>query len=377
MTKKTEGGIIQRKDRPGLWARAVYTDENGRKRVIQRKVANRTEGKLLLKKLLREIEDHGEQIIDGDKLTFVRLAKLYEERKLTPPEYEGENKISGLRSYHIQKVYLKTLTEYFGTRRVKSITHSDLEAFKLARQKTTTKRGGKRAVASVNRELQLLRAVLNFAKRNGWIIRNPFEQGESLISIAQENRRDRVLSRDEETRLLAACHGNRAHLRPILVCALDTAMRRGEIFQLRWKDVDLDNGLISIRASTTKTMKARTVAMTSRLRVELVSLRQLAPDDPEVRVFGIVSDVKRSFAAACRESGVEGFRLHDCRHTATTRLAESGISPLEVMRVTGHSQLSTLTRYFNQTEAQVKKAAAALDDFHSSAVEPERPELIN
>ncbi len=363
------GYVYYDKERKSWTARITYRNESGKVRNIKRQVENRTEGKQFLNKLLREIEDHGEQIIDGDSMTFKKLAEIYEERKLTPPVYKGEAKVSGLRSHQSMKVFLKALVEHFGAKHIKSITHSDLEKFKLERLKTTTVRGSERSITSVNRELQLMRAVLNFAKRNGWIANNPFEQGESLISQAQENRRDRVLSREEEMRLLAACNGRRAHLRSILICALDTGMRRGEILQLRWKDVNIEEGIITIRATTTKTMRPRSVPMSTRLREELKRMREKAPDDTEFLVFGIDSDVKHGFTSACEEAGIEDFHFHDCRHTATTRLAQSGLSPLEVMRITGHSQLTTLTRYFNQTNEQLKKAAAALDAFNSMGTE--------
>ena len=364
------GYVYYDKERKSWTARITYRDESGKVRNIKRQVENRTEGKQLLNKILREIEDHGEQIIDGDSMTFKKLAGIYEERKLTPPVYKGEAKVSGLRSHQSMKVFLKALVEHFGAKRIKSITHSDLEKFKLDRLKTTTVRGSERSITSVNRELQLMRAVLNFAKRNGWIANNPFEQGESLISQAQENRRDRVLSREEEMRLLAACNGRRAHLRSILICALDTGMRRGEILQLRWRDVNIEEGVITIRATTTKTMRPRSVPTSTRLREELKRMLEKAPDDSEFLIFGIDSDVKHGFTSACEEAGIEDFHFHDCRHTATTRLAQSGLSPLELMRITGHSQLTTLTRYFNQTNEQLKKAAAALDAFNSMRIEP-------
>lgn len=367
------GYVFFDQERKCWTARVTYRDESGKVRNIKRQVENRTEGKQLLTRLLREIEEHGEQIIDGDTMLFKKLAEIYEERKLIPPVYKGEMKVSGLRSHVAQKVYLKALTEFFGSKRIKQITHADLEKYKLQRLKSITKQGTERSITSVNRELQLMRAILNYAKRNGWIIQNPFERGESLISLAQENRRDRVLSREEEARLLAECTGRRAHLKPILICALDTGMRRGEIFQLRWKDVNLEEGVITIRATTTKTMRPRSVPITSRLREELQRLKNNAPEDPEFLVFGIESDIKHGFTSACSDAKVFDFHFHDCRHTATTRLAQSGISPLELMRITGHSQLTTLTRYFNQTHEQLKKAAAALDSFNTTVSEPATP----
>lgn len=93
-----------------------------------------------------------------------------------------------------------------------------------------------------------MRRVLNVAVANSWIVRNPFQQGEPLIKPGEESPRERIISREEELRLLAACRSEREHLKAILICALDTGMRRGEIFSLTWSDIDFDSGLITIRA---------------------------------------------------------------------------------------------------------------------------------
>jgi len=150
-------------------------------------------------------------------------------------------------------------------------------------------------------------------KRNeGWILRNPFAAGDSLISLAAENKRERILTRDEEVKLLAACETpQRAHLKAILICALDTGMRQGEIFSLRWRDVDLEEGILNIQAFHTKTMKERQVAITTRLAIELERLKASAPDDRDGLVFGILDNVKRSFTAARSKTGLKDLRFHD------------------------------------------------------------------
>ncbi|MGH9855667.1 MAG: tyrosine-type recombinase/integrase, partial [Blastocatellia bacterium] len=248
--------------------------------MIQRRVVNRTEGKLLLKKLLREIEEHGSRIIDGDRLTFTKLAQVYEEKRLFEPTITPSGKTIGLKSYQMLRRRLKTLKSYFGAKRVKAITHTDIDQFKRERLKTppTRRKTEQRSEADVNRDLQLLRNVLNFAVRQGWLAQNPFALGEPLISIAAEVRRERVLSREEEERLLLACTGPRAHLKPILICALDTAMRRGEMFKLCWKDVDLINREITVRAANAKTARARVVPISARLHTELSQLKAVAID---------------------------------------------------------------------------------------------------
>lgn len=377
-----------------IYARFVYTDGEGKRREKHLKAESKTHARELYDKMRREFEDHGQQSIDAARMTFRQLAEVYEKVKLQPAEYKGDRKISGRRSYKAPQGYLKTLVQHFGAKRVKSISHADIEKFRLERLKTpilikgkptpkTANEGGgkaeressksaslqkkERTIASVNRELEVMRAVMRFAVRSGWIIKSPFETGDTLISKADEVQRERVLSREEETRLLLACTGRRAHLRPLLIAALDTAMRRGELIQLKWSDVDLENRTISVRAMTTKTSRSRTVPISSRLLGELKTLFEKAKPDSD-SVFGISDNVKNGFAAACAEAGIEDFRLHDCRHTAITRMIQAGMAPMQVMKISGHTQMSTFARYVNADGDAVRRAAAAIDAFHAASV---------
>jgi integrase len=142
-------------------------------------------------------------------------------------------------------------------------------------------------------------------------------------------------------------------------------MRQGDIFSLRWHDVDLENGLLNIQAFHTKTMKERQVAITTRLKLELEALRADAPDDPNGLVFGTLDNVKRSFTAARSKAGLKDLRFHDLRHTAATRLVSAHIPLSEVGRVLGHPQANTTYRYVNANIETAKRAAAALDAFNS------------
>ena len=87
---------------------------------------------------------------------------------------------------------------------MRSITYGDLLRFKEERLKTRTVRGGERAIASVHRELELLHRILTVAVREGWLLQNPFNAGDPLISKADEKKRERILTVEEERRLLAA-----------------------------------------------------------------------------------------------------------------------------------------------------------------------------
>lgn len=375
MPKQKEGYVWYWRARKSWHARITYTDASGKRRNICRAVENKTEGYLLLKKLKRELEDHGEQRIDAEKMTFRQLAEVYSQRKLVPAEYQGETKVRGLRSYKQLLGHVKTLVEHFGGTRIQRITYSDLEDFRATRLQSTTKTGTTRSAAGVNRELSLMRVMLNFAKRQGWILKNPFDAGDPVIKPADEVKRERVLSFEEEDRLLLACTGRREHLRALLICALDTGLRKSEMLSLRWSDVDLDTGLIRARANTTKTRKARTVGITPRLRVELEQLQLLA-SDTDARIFN-QNDLKRAFGTACRLAGIEDLRWHDLRHTATTRMIEGGLAPMIVMKITGHTQHATFARYVNADDSAATRAADVLASLRREAKEESASEYVN
>ncbi len=153
----------------------------------------------------------------------------------------------------------------------------------------------------------LLRRVFNVAIQNGWILRNPFAMGNTLINPGDEKQRERILTRDEEEKLLAVCTGAKAHLRPVIIMALDTGMRRGEMFKLKWSDIDFENGIVNIHAFNTKTMRQRQVAITSRLAQELKALWESSPRNPDDLVFG-VANVKKAYSKARVAAGLPDLR---------------------------------------------------------------------
>ena len=349
----------------GDWyARVTYTDESGKRRNVKRKADNKTEAKEEIKRILRELDDHGEKALEGSQMSFDDLAGYFEKTYVIPAQYIGNRKVAGRRSHRQALTLLGYLREHFGTRKLRSITHGDIERYKTKRLSTITVRGKQRSITSVNRELQLMRAMFNVASREGWIIKSPFVTGHSLISVADEHKRERILSREEEMRLLAACTGRREHLRPIIICALDTGMRHGEILKLKWLDIDFENGLIAVQAFNTKTMKERQIAMTGRLTQELQRLFEKSANDPDALIFGIGDNVKRSFTGVRTEAGLPDVRFHDLRHTHATRLVAAHIPISEVGRVLGHTQVNTTYRYVNANVETARRAAAALDEFN-------------
>lgn len=348
-----------------LYPRLQYKTDNGRCKVKYKPITDKRTAKRVVDDMRRELEVHGQETLHSDKLTFSDIAEKYGENKLVAAVYQNGVKISGRRSLMPVKSSLEVLKGHFGTKVIRSIKTADIDAFKKHRLNTPTIHGRQRKIASVNRELELLRGILNYAVQNEWLIKNPFSLTKGVISKAAEVERERVLSADKEQRLLYACTGRRSHLRPLLICALDMAMRRGEIFKMRWSDIRFETMEIFIPQTNTKTEESRTVGITSRLRDELEKLWEASAKDPNQTVFGITNPVKTAFKSLCDETGIEDFRFHDCRPTATTRMIASGSPHSEVMKITGHSQIKTFLRYLNITTETANKVAFRLDDYLS------------
>ncbi|HEX8252939.1 MAG TPA: tyrosine-type recombinase/integrase [Thermoanaerobaculia bacterium] len=356
--------LVKRRGR--WWARVVYDDPvTGKPRELTRAARTRAEASDVGSRLVRDLNQTHGRSAARERATFGDLADEYGRSHVRPAEYHAGRKIAGLRGLAAAKNRLATLRAHFGARLLRSITFGDLAHFKEVRLKVPTNRGTERSIASVHRELEMLRAMLGFAVREGWITTNPFTAAKGLISHADEKQRERILTREEETRLLAATdHPKRAHLRPILICALDTGMRFGEIVKLRWEDVELFEKTIRVRAMNTKTMRERSLAMTERLHREL--LRLSANRTGDELVFGIMSNVKRSFVAARAEAGIPEVRFHDLRHTAATRLCQ-GLPLPQVGRILGHVQPSTTYRYVNADAETARRGALILDQLNGES----------
>jgi integrase len=360
MSRPRTGSIFKCKDGQ-IFARITFTDEFGKRRDIKRKAFSRTHARQLIKELLREVEERGEESLDSSRLTFAQLAKHYKDRYATPARFIDSRKVSGLRSNVEVKRIVEILADHFGSKRLRSITHGDILQFKSKRldklvefKKAPSRQ---RSIATVNRELTVLRRMLTIAFREGWILKHPFSGSDTIISTSDETKRTRILSDAEEDLLLDACDGPRERLRTIIICALDTGMRRGEILSLRWRDVDLKEKRINIQALNTKTLKARQVPITPRLLEELEKLPQR---DPALRVFGITDTVKRSWATAKRIAGISDLKFHDLRHTCATRLVQGGLPLAEVSRILGHTSIVTTFRYANVDDSTLDRASAIL-----------------
>jgi len=196
---------------------------------------------------------------------------------------------------------------------------------------------------TVIRDLAVLSSIINHARREwGIVIHNPVEM---IRKPTMPPGRDRVLSESEETRLLAelAPTGRRNPLmQPLVVVAIETAMRRSEILSMRWADVHLDRRVIFL--PLTKNGQSRYVPLSSRAATTLSHL----PRSPDGRVFPVNrAAMVANFMKAVRRAGLLDLHFHDLRHTAASRMASKLPNVIELASVTGHTSLQMLKRYYH------------------------------
>ncbi|MCZ8105786.1 MAG: site-specific integrase [Burkholderiales bacterium] len=217
------------------------------------------------------------------------------------------------------------------------LTTSDVAQYREARLRTV-------AAATVTRELNLLSHVVDTATRD-WGIYVPRNPCKLVRRPSAPRGRDRRLLPGEEERLLAAVdHGRSIYLRPLIVLAIETGMRRGELLGLEWKDVDLEIGVAHL--PMTKNGEARSVPLSLRARSVLQSLRDERRDASEARPLPTTaSAVAQSWGHLRVRAGMPDLHFHDLRHEAVSRLFERGLNVMEVAAISGHREISTLQRY--------------------------------
>lgn len=366
------GYIFQNKQ--GAWyARTTVTDSSGKRRNIKRRAKDKKDAKAILKRILRELDIEGSKFGDSSSLTFNDLADFYKVHYCKPAEYVDGKKVSGLRDVQRAQSVLVRFRAYFGKRRLRDISYSDIRSYYMMRLKQPTHYDNPPSIATMNRELGVLRRIFNIAVREGWLSRNPFSAGEPLISPASERRRERILSLDEEKNLLEVCQ-HRGDVRALFICLLDTGARLSEFLKLNWRSVCFASRTITLEAMTTKTLKARQVRMTERMFQELNAIRQLFPRVKNARVFNLtVRIARREFKLACEAAGIpygspNGITLHSLRHTAATRLVK-GQMPLQMVgRILGHSQPQTTYRYLSADAEVTAEAARIFEALQGQAV---------
>jgi|Deesub1362B_J571_1020462.scaffolds.fasta_scaffold02189_11 excisionase family DNA binding protein len=283
------------------------------------------------------------------RITFKEFSKLYMEN------YSKPNKKSWRGDYYTLRHFVKNFGSYY----LDEITPLEIEEFRAKRLKKVKK-------STTNRDLALLKRMFNLAIEWGYCEKNPVKKVK--LFPERENLKERILTEEEELRLLA---NSAEHLRPILITALNTGMRLGEILNLKWEDVNFKERIIVLRE--TKSKKQRIIPINEILSEELLRLKLrngkssyvfINPENGKP-----LRSVKRAFKGAVRRAGIEALRFHDLRHTFATRLVQKGVDVETVKELLGHHSIRITQRYLHSNLKVKKDAVERLTWSHFSHIE--------
>ncbi|WP_233863527.1 tyrosine-type recombinase/integrase [Paraburkholderia adhaesiva] len=153
-------------------------------------------------------------------------------------------------------------------------------------------------------------------------------------------------------------------LRPAVLVSIMTGLRKGELFNLRWSDVDFAHHFITVRDEHAKSGKQRHIPINAALHDVLVTWKPLAHPDSEYVFAGEtgepIQDMKKSFASVLKAARIEDFRWHDMRHTFASWLVQSGVDLNVVRELLGHATLEMTQRYAHLAPESKLRAVAAL-----------------
>jgi integrase len=315
--------------RGDVWWSYLYKD--GVRHQSSTGTSNRRQAETIEDKFKEELNNRRFQIVQIDQnIEFGALAARFVAS-------------GSVRPHHIY--HLKFLLPFFSDIPALRITKSLTEEFRRRRLA-----GKSIKDATVNRDLSVLRHILYWAVDEQLMAANPIAR----MKMARERRtRRQVLSVAEEQSLLAAA---KDHLRVMIVTALDTGMRRGEITSQRWEDIDFPRKLLFVTRSKTPEGESREIPLTERL--EQLLLKNRAAEGLIVGFRGKpVRIVKRAWKTALKNGGIRHVRFHDLRHTFNTRLMEAGVLQEIRMALMGHSAGSRVHATYTHIELPVKREA--------------------
>lgn len=269
---------------------------------------------------------------------------------------------------------------------------TDFNPFAIEALRQKWRKGGM-LPRSINRDMQRLQSVLSKAVAWGVLDRHPFASGIKalkhdkagrvrFLSPAEEAALRKALD-DRERRLVAArTRGNtwRAargydlmperegemvdHLRPMVLVALNTGLRRGELFSLRWEDVNLPAKVLTVVAASAKSGHTRRVPLNTEALAILRTWRDRHPDAKGLVFPSLegerLNNINRSWRAVAKAAKLVGFRFHDLRHSFASKLVQQGVDLNSVRTLLGHSEISTTLIYAHLAPAGLASAVERL-----------------
>lgn len=306
---------------------------------------------------------------DYRKAEALRLKRKVEVQE---GKFEGHTKIKCHTFAELAREYVRIYAEkqkcfrdkkYLIRQVVKKFGPIPLRNFKsmmLEKYQTEILHDGKKP-ATANRLMATLAHMFTKAVEWEMVEDEVLKRIRKVKALPENNRRLRFLSKEECAALIESCD---VHLKPIVITALNTGMRKGEILGLKWENVALKNGIIMLGQDQTKNSERKEIPINDTLRAALSGLsRRLDVSwvfyDPKTG--NRHGDIKHSFGRACRRAEIQDFRFHDLRHTFASHLVMAGVDLFTVKELLGHKTLAMTLRYAHLAPGHKANAVRALD----------------
>jgi integrase len=350
----TRGGKVCTCENP-LWRYQInVTDPISGKRIQYsyktKREAEAEEGKL--KSLKRENKSFLE-VKPGYSMTFRELAEKYESFKRDDVKRFDEN---------IKKP-LERAKEHFGELLLASIGSYELSEFMSTFKKDfELERGHKPSASTVNKQVHVLSNLFSMAVEWGDLDKTPFEKlnGRRRTLRVQEHNREVFLEPEEVNRLITEAP---EHLKPIIIVAVNTGMRRGEILGLKWSQISKH----WIYLKQTKTDYERQVPINADVDAVLKQIRTRQMADGTFKKDGRVflkgerplASIKTAWYATCRRAGVEA-RFHDLRHTFASWYLKERKNLAALQKLLGHREITMTMRYAHIIQDDLREEAESL-----------------
>lgn len=345
-------GITKRTKRTGIALYSVdYYNAAGRR--IRKVVGpNKQEAEKYLKHCLEEVQ---KQVLWGEhidmRLTFEELWERYlthyAEERLKPRTIENYKQV------------MRDIMPFFKRLELGKISADAIHEYIAWKKNHNTLSPGKPVSnATINLHLFVLKGIFRQAVKWGLCRRNPCDRVERLKAYVKEMR---PLTHDEYRRLLDTM--TNPLMKQIVILAVNTGMRAGEIMGLRFDQVFLKERVAVLKARETKGSKVRRVPL-NQAAIDVLEARKTATNSPYV--FAEVSGkmpfcYKTAWRRALKESGIEGVRFHDLRHTCGSWMAKAGVPVYDIKEVLGHAHIATTMRYVHVSETAKQQAVSALE----------------
>jgi integrase len=265
------------------------------------------------------------------------------------------------KSFHSKQIMIKQLDAVFKGIPLRFINSLMLEKFQTDR----IQKGNK--AATVNRLVACLKHM--FTKATEWemVEEESLKRVRKVKLLRENNSRLRFLSKEECQNLINACD---QHIRPIVIIALNSGMRKSEILNLTWNQVDLKHGFIMLER--TKNGERREIPINMSLRNALENLPRrldggyIFVNQKKGKPF---RDIRKSFPSALKKVGIEDFRFHDLRHTFASQLVMAGVDITTIKELLGHKSLAMTMRYSHLSPSHKARAVELLDTVLSEKTE--------